>query len=115
MSAAFESVLATMAAAALPIRKRRRENGLPTNGSRIAMLLSRGSRRRPGCRRSQPGAAPAPDVAVYDIERPLAGEHAADFARRSGLEAHQCLLAVPRDVRRGDHIFAPSQRVRIGK
>src|SRR5262249_53498567 len=111
MSAARARVLASMAAAALPIRKRRRDNFGPTDGSRIAVFLSRCLQASIGRSRSKPGAVPAPDVAVDDVERPLACQHAPDFARASGLEPDERLLAVPRDVRRDDDVVAPAQRM----
>src|ERR1700682_105489 len=67
------------------------------------------------CSRLEPRSILAFHRAVHHVHRPLAGQHTADFARRSCLKADQGLLAVPGDVRRDDDVVASTQRMRIGQ
>src|SRR5712691_636104 len=52
---------------------------------------------------------------VHDVDRPLAGEDAADFVGGAGLEADHRLLAVPGGVGGDDHVLAAAQWVRVGQ
>src|ERR1700693_2545366 len=63
----------------------------------------------------EPRAVFSPHVAIDDVHRPFARQHAAHFVGRPGLQADHRLLAVPGDVRRDDDVVTAAQRMRIGK